>query len=66
MLLDVVLAVAFYGFMGAAYWKTSGVIEWAMAFTGSIYLWALIGFVSVPEEGIDEAERQALLREETR
>ena len=35
-----------------------------MAFTGSLYLWAFIGFVSVPEEGIDEEERRALLRRE--
>lgn len=35
-----------------------------MAFTGSIYLWSFIGLVSVPEHGIDEAEREALLRRE--
>jgi hypothetical protein len=53
-----------YSFMQAEYWRVSGILEWIMAFTGAVYLWAFIGFVSVPEEGIDQAEREALLRRE--
>jgi hypothetical protein len=45
------------------HWLAAGILEWIMAFTGSFYLWAFIGFVTVPEEGIDEAERRALLSE---
>lgn len=45
------------------FWRVSGILEWIMAFTGAFYLWAFVGFVRVPEEGIDEAERRALLRE---
>jgi hypothetical protein len=53
-----------YSFMQTGYYRVSGVLEWIMAFTGSLYLWAFIGFVSVPEDGIDEEERRALLRRE--
>lgn len=61
VVLDSCLAVTFYTLMQLYYWRTSGVLEWTMAFTGAFYLWAFVGFVSVPEEGIDEAERRALL-----
>ncbi|KAF2108316.1 Frag1/DRAM/Sfk1 [Lophiotrema nucula] len=61
--LDVCLGATFYGVMQTEYWRVSGILEWIMAFTGSVYLWAFIGFVSVPEEGVDEAERRALLRQ---
>lgn len=64
MLVDVCLGVAFYILMQEEFWKTSGILEWTMAFTGSMYIWSFIGFVSVPQEGIDEAERRALLEGE--
>jgi hypothetical protein len=50
-----------YSFMQTGWYRVSGVLEWIMAFTGVIYLWAFIGFVSVPEHGIDEEERRRLL-----
>jgi hypothetical protein len=61
---DFCLGVAFYLFLETGYQRVSGVLEWIMAFTGSIYLWSFIGLVSVPEHGIDEAEREGLLRRE--
>lgn len=62
VLLDMCLGIAMYGFMNAEYYRVAGVLEWMMAFTGAFYLWAFIGFVSVPEDGIDADERRALLR----
>ncbi|KAF2653418.1 hypothetical protein K491DRAFT_694710 [Lophiostoma macrostomum CBS 122681] len=61
---DFVLGVGMYSFMQTGYYRVSGVLEWIMAFTGSLYLWAFIGFVSVPKDGIDEGERRALLQRE--
>ncbi|KAF2195162.1 hypothetical protein K469DRAFT_698722 [Zopfia rhizophila CBS 207.26] len=61
---DFCVGVAFYCFMSSGYWRVAGILEWIVAFTGAIYLWCFVGFVSVPEEGIDEAESRALLREE--
>lgn len=63
VVLDFVLGVAFYTLMQLYFWRVSGVLEWVMAFTGAFYLWSFMGFVSVPEDGIDEVERRALLRE---
>jgi len=59
---DFCLGVAFYTFMRSKYWRIAGILEWIMAFTGTLYLWAFIGFMSVPEEGIGDEEREALLR----
>lgn len=61
---DFCLGVRMYGFMYAEYWRVAGILEWIMAFTGAFYLWAFVGFVSVPKKGIDEGERQALLGNE--
>ena len=61
VLLDFALGVGMYSFMQANYYRVAGFLEWTMAYTGALYLWAFIGFVSVPEEGIDSEERRALL-----
>jgi hypothetical protein len=50
-----------YSFMQAEYYRVAGFLEWTMAYTGALYLWAFIGFLSVPGEGIDPEEREALL-----
>ncbi|KAF2639979.1 hypothetical protein P280DRAFT_24384 [Massarina eburnea CBS 473.64] len=60
---DFALGLAFYTLMQLSFWRSSGILEWVMAFTGALYLFALAGIVSVPEEGIDGAERRALLGE---
>ncbi|CAI6335020.1 unnamed protein product [Periconia digitata] len=62
VLVDFVLGVAFYTLMQLSFWRTSGILEWFMAFTGAFYLWSFVGFVRVPEEGIDASEREALLQ----
>lgn len=61
MFLDAGLGVAFYTLMQLDFWRVSGVLEWTMAFTGAFYLWTFVWFLSVPEDGLDEGERQALL-----
>ncbi|KAF1963239.1 hypothetical protein CC80DRAFT_294 [Byssothecium circinans] len=58
---DFALGVGFYTLLQLLYWRTAGVLEWVMAFTGAFYLFSLAGFVSVPKEGIDDEERRALL-----
>jgi len=43
-------------------WRSAGILEWVVSFGGCFYIWAFIGFVSVPEEGaINACERQPLL-----
>jgi len=64
VLTDFGLGVAFYYFMSVGYWRIAGILEWVMAFVGAFYIWAFVGFVSVPEDGIDDSEREALLRSE--
>lgn len=61
VILDFALGVGMYSFMQADYYRVAGFLEWTMAYTGAFYLWAFIGFVSVPEEGIRPDERRALL-----
>ncbi|PVH94232.1 hypothetical protein DM02DRAFT_475062, partial [Periconia macrospinosa] len=36
---DFVLGVAFYTLLQLSFWRTSGILEWVMAFTGAFYLW---------------------------
>lgn len=61
VILDFALGVSMYRFMQADYYRVAGFLEWTMAYTGAFYLWVFMGFVSVPEEGIDPEERRALL-----
>ncbi|KAF2088616.1 hypothetical protein K490DRAFT_56011 [Saccharata proteae CBS 121410] len=63
VLIEVGLGVAFVALMYTGYWRLSGILEWTMAFVGSFYVMAFVGFVAVPPEGIDERERDPLLRE---
>ncbi|OCL13231.1 hypothetical protein AOQ84DRAFT_283540 [Glonium stellatum] len=44
--IDFCLGVAFYSLMRSEHWKIAGILEWIMAFTGTFYIWAFIGFVS--------------------
>ncbi|KAF2445450.1 hypothetical protein P171DRAFT_520236 [Karstenula rhodostoma CBS 690.94] len=64
--LDAGMGFAFYTLMQTEYWRVSGVLEWAMAFTGATYLWAFVGFLRVPGEGGGGGDRQALLGETRR
>jgi hypothetical protein len=64
VVLDFALGVGMYGFMQAGYYRVAGVLEWSMAYTGAVYLWAFIGFLSVPGDGVDAGERRGLLGED--
>ncbi|KAF2147233.1 uncharacterized protein K452DRAFT_282223 [Aplosporella prunicola CBS 121167] len=63
VLTEVGLGTCFTGLMYSGYWRIAGIFEWTMAFVGSLYMLAFVGFVAVPPEGIDARERDPLLQE---
>jgi len=58
-----VLSIAFMTLMGLRHWRTAGIVEWTLSYCGAIYIWCFIGFVAVPEAGIDQRESDPLLGE---
>lgn len=64
VLFEVCIGIVFTACIWKGSWKSAGILEWTVSFGGCFYIWAFIGFVSVPEEGaINERERQPLLSE---
>ena len=59
-----ILSALFIASMVTGHWRTAGIIEWTLSYCGAIYIWAFVGFVAVPEEGIDQRERAPLLGEQ--
>jgi len=62
---EVFIGAAFTIFLWTDHLRTAGILEWTLSILGAFYIWAFVGFVSVPEEGaIKDLERQPLLENE--
>jgi len=59
--IEAILSISFVIMMCSGYWRVTGIIEWIISFLGAFYILAFVGFVAIPEEGIDIHERDPLL-----
>jgi len=58
---EICLGAAFMVFLSNEWWRVAGILEWIVSFLGVPWLSTFVGFVAVPEEGIDIRERDPLL-----
>jgi len=65
VLLEVLLSVPFFAFIWLGPLRAAGVLEWIITFVGCFYIWNFVGFVRVPDKGIDESETRPLLVQPT-
>ncbi len=66
VLVEICFGIAFAVMLWTGRWRLAGLFEWILAFLGTFYILAFVGFVAVPQEGESakhDRERQPLLSE---
>ncbi|KAF1981203.1 hypothetical protein K402DRAFT_241637 [Aulographum hederae CBS 113979] len=59
--IEVVLGVIFVITINTSHYRTAGFLEWTITILGGFYILAFVGFVAVPDDGVDVHERDPLL-----
>jgi len=58
---EVCLGGAFMWLLWHEWYRVAGILEWIVSYLGVFWLASFIGYVAVPDEGIDVRERDPLL-----
>lgn len=61
---EVCLGATFMVLLYNEWYRVAGILEWIISYLGVFWLFTFVGYVAIPDEGIDIRERDPLLGED--